>query len=97
MTETPEGMKMHVVIDGVVYEPRIQADIGGRAKSIATLMTEGRTHKHLTLKQAAKLSGVSIAVICNAECGSMTLKTAVALCELYGIPFDQLARAVRRT
>lgn len=88
---------MHVVIDGVVYEPRIQADVGGRAKSVARLMSEGRAHKHLTVKKAAEVSGISVNCIYNAECGEVTLKTAVALCELYGIPFDQLARAVRRT
>lgn len=88
---------MEVIIDGVAYSPRIQADVGGRIKSLSMLFCEGRKHHGFTIKQAAKKAGVAESRITAAECGTVSLQTAVALSDLYGIPMDQIARAARRT
>ena len=87
---------MNVIIDGVEYAPRHTADKGGRVKSLAQLFKEGRAHKHLTMEQAAKLSGCSMNQVNRAESGGMAIDVAFKLAQLYGIPTDQLSRAVLR-
>lgn len=88
---------MNVTIDGVEYAPKHDAtDKGGRVKSIARLMQEGRHAQRWTMAQAAKQTGLTTNYIIRAECGSVTLETAVVLADAYGIPMDQIARAVRR-
>lgn len=88
---------MNVVIDGIEYAPMHSAiDKGGRIKSISRLMLEGRKHKRWTLAIAAKQSGLSLDKVHRAESGDVSLETVVALSDVYGIPMDQIARAVRR-
>lgn len=88
---------MNVLIDGIEYAPKHSAvDKGGKVKSIAKLMLEGRQAKHWTMTQAAKHAGLKINHIERAECGSVTLESAVALADAYDIPLEQIARAIRR-
>ena len=89
---------MNVVIDGVVYVPKHSASgQGGKVKSLSAMMMDGRDHKGWTMAEAARRSGLKINHVARAECGSMTFDSAVALADAYGIPLEQLARAVRRT
>lgn len=88
---------MNVIIDGVEYRPVHSAETQhGAIKSLAAQMTHGRQHKHWTIAQAAEQTGVKPHVISRAECGDLTLKQAVTLADAYGIPLEQIARAVRR-
>lgn len=88
---------MIVLIDGIEYAPKHSAvDKGGKVKSIAKLMLEGRQAKHWTMSQAAERAGVKVNHVIRAECGDVTLATAVTLADVYGIPLEQIARAVRR-
>lgn len=88
---------MIVLVDGIEYAPKHSAiDKGGKVKSIARLMLEGRQAKHWTMAQAAERTGLKINHVIRAECGSVTLESAVALADAYGIPLEQIARAVRR-
>lgn len=88
---------MIVLIDGIEYAPKHSAiDKGGRVKSIARLMQEGRHAKRWTMAQAAKHTGLKINHVIRAECGSVTLESAISLADAYDIPLEQIARAVRR-
>lgn len=88
---------MIVIIDGVEYVPRHTADAQhGAIKSLSKQMSDGRKHQGWTLAKAASECGVKIHVIVNAECGSVSLKNAVTLADTYGIPFEEIARSVRR-
>lgn len=87
---------MIVLIDGIEYAPRHSAiDKSGNVKSIARLMLDGRQAKYWTMAQAAKHTGLKINHIIRAECGSVTLETAITLADAYDIPLEQIARAVR--
>ena len=88
---------MNVVIDGVEYAPRHKADLPhGAIKSLAKQMLDGRKHQGWTIAQAADECGVKPNTIVQAECGTISLKNAVTLADAYGIPLEQIARAVRR-
>lgn len=88
---------MKVIIDGVEYAPRHTATTPkGKIKSLAALMAEGRAHKHLTMAEAAAQSGCTINQVDRAEAGAEVLLVVFKLAKLYGIPTDQLARAVLR-
>lgn len=87
---------MEVSIDGVLYAPVHSAETQhGAIKSLAAQMAHGRKHKHWTIAEAAEQAGVKPHVISRAECGDLTLKQAVTLADAYGIPMEQIARAVR--
>lgn len=88
---------MQVIIDGVEYAPRHSAARPcGRIKSLSKLMCEGRAHMHLTLEQAAEQSGCTVNQVNRAEGGAEVLPVVLKLAKLYGIPLDQLSRAVLR-
>lgn len=88
---------MNVLIDGVEYVPKHSAeDNHGAIKSLAKQMLHGRQHMGWTQAEAASELNLKINTIFRAECGNVSLKNAVTLADAYGIPLEQLARAVRR-
>lgn len=88
---------MNIVIDGVEYAPKHSAETEhGSIKSLAKQMLDGRKHMGWTLAEAAKECRVKINVVERAEHGDINLKNAVTLADAYGIPMEQIARAVRR-
>lgn len=88
---------MNVSIDGVEYAPVHSAETEhGAIKSLAKQMLDGRKHKGWTMAEAAKEIGLKMNTVVRAECGDVSLKNAVKLADAYGIPLEQLARAVRR-
>ena len=88
---------MNVTIDGVEYAPRHTADKGGEVKALHQLFSDARSHEGLTMAEVAKRVNLKPGHVVAAELGSATLKTAVILAAFYGIPMEQIARAVLRT
>lgn len=87
---------MNVVIDGVQYAPVHSADDQhGAIKSLPKQLLDGRKHKGWTMAAAAEQSGLTLNIIARAECGQVSLKNLVTLADAYGIPLEQIARAVR--
>lgn len=88
---------MNVIIDGVEYIPKHSAENKhGAVKSAGQLMRDGRKHNGWSIAKAAEECGINHKTISSAECGNMTLKNAITLADAYGIPLEELARAVRR-
>jgi transcriptional regulator with XRE-family HTH domain len=88
---------MQVIIDGVEYAPRHSASIAnGKIKSLSQLMVEGRAHMHLTLEQVATQTGCTVNQIHSAEGGTEVLPVVLKLAKFYGIPLEQVSRAVLR-
>ena len=88
---------MQVIVDGVEYAPRHTADKGGKVKALHQLFSDARAHEGLTMAEVAKRTGLKPGHMVAAELGNVTLKTAVILASFYGIPMEQIARAVLRT
>ena len=84
---------MIVLINGVEYSPRIKTVDAGI--NVGKLMFDGRRQNGLTMQQAADKSGLKVNHIFRAECGSVTLESAVALADAYGIEMEQIASAIR--
>lgn len=88
---------MNVIIDGVEYVPRHNAEAKhGAIKSLARQMADGRAHKGWTIDVAARTIGITRNKIVRAEYGTATIQTIVKLADAYGIPLEEIARAVRR-
>lgn len=84
---------MIVVINGVEYSPKVKAI--GTGASVGKLLSDGRRLNGLTMSQAAAKTGLKINHIFRAECGRVTLESAVALADAYGIEMEQIASAIR--